>query len=222
MMVQNPVNVELTDDAGQNSDRAHPLRAPRRQAAWPPSPIFLKDVAQAEKGEPSDKTLASLAAPAGKTRRQLMADFVIRHDNFAKAYVNRVWGHLFGRGLNKEPTVDDFGSHNEVVHPELLNYLAEEFAKYNYDPKMLLEWICTQRRLLAQPRRPQGVRRPEVRPVLRPDAAQGHVPGGPVRVAAGRHQGRAARATTRTCKKLTERLDAASSSATSATTRGTS
>ena len=39
--------------------------------------------------------------------------------------------------------MDDFGSHNEVVHPELLAKLAEEFAKYKYDPKKLLEWICT-------------------------------------------------------------------------------
>ena len=65
------------------------------------------------------------------------------HDNFSRAFVNRMWGHLFGRGLNKEPTVDDFSSNNEVVHPELLDYLAEEFKKYNYDPKKLLEWICT-------------------------------------------------------------------------------
>src|SRR5205814_292635 len=47
-----------------------------------------------------------------------------------------------GRGLNKEPTVDDFSMNNELVHPELLNYLAEQFKQYNYDPKRLLEWIC--------------------------------------------------------------------------------
>ena len=68
---------------------------------------------------------------------------MIEHDNFARAFVNRMWGHLFGRGLNKEPAVDDFSSNNEIVHPELLDYLAEEFKKYNYDPKKLLEWICT-------------------------------------------------------------------------------
>ena len=39
--------------------------------------------------------------------------------------------------------MDDFNSNNKVVHAELLDYLAEEFKKYNYDPKKLLEWICT-------------------------------------------------------------------------------
>lgn len=103
-------------------------------------PEFLKDIAQAEKGEKSGKTLAT---DAGMSRRQQLAAFVVKHDNFAKAYVNRIWGHLFGRGLNKEPGVDDFGSNNEVVHPELLDELAKQFAQYDYDPKQLLFWVCT-------------------------------------------------------------------------------
>jgi hypothetical protein len=104
-------------------------------------PTFLKDIAQAEKGEKSEKFLPVSVESAG-TRREALAAFVVGHDNFAKAYVNRVWGHLFGRGLNKEAAVDDFGSHNVVVHPELLNRLAADFAKYGYDPKQLLSWIC--------------------------------------------------------------------------------
>ncbi|HET6573813.1 MAG TPA: DUF1549 domain-containing protein [Fimbriiglobus sp.] len=103
-------------------------------------PTFLKDYAQAERGEESNKTLDALP---GKTRREALAQYVVTHDSFAKAYVNRIWGHLFGRGLNKEASVDDFGSHNEVIHPELLARLAEDFARYQYDPKRLLEWICT-------------------------------------------------------------------------------
>ncbi|MGL6072588.1 MAG: DUF1549 domain-containing protein [Fimbriiglobus sp.] len=102
-------------------------------------PTFLKDIAQAEKGEKSDKFAANLSDT--KTRREAMARYVVSHDNFSKAYVNRMWGHFFGRGLCKEPSVDDFGSHNEVVHPELLAKLGEEFAKYNYNPKQLTEWI---------------------------------------------------------------------------------
>ena len=61
----------------------------------------------------------------------------------SRVCVNRMWGHLFGRGMLEEPAVDDFNSDNKVVHPELLDYFAEEFKKYNYDPKKLLEWICT-------------------------------------------------------------------------------
>jgi hypothetical protein len=115
----------------------------QRKASYP---IMLKDVDQAQKGEASTKRLvAGSTSPGleGKTRRQILAKWVTEHDNFGRAFVNRMWGHLFGRGLNKEPTVDDFSSNNEVVHPELLDFLAEEFKKYNYDPKKLLEWICT-------------------------------------------------------------------------------
>jgi hypothetical protein len=107
---------------------------------------MLRDLAQFEKSEPTGKRLVPGNIPerlSGMTRRQILAQWVTEHDNFGKAFVNRMWGHLFGRGLNAEPTVDDFSSNNQVVHPELLDYLAEEFKKYNYDPKKLLEWICT-------------------------------------------------------------------------------
>ena len=135
-----PVQVELSDDKSQNSLGLilYERRDGKRSAS---KPSFLKDLAQAEKGENSDKIIKP--EMEGKTRREIMADYVTSHDNFAKAYVNRIWGHLFGRGLNKDAPVDDFGSHNEVVHPELLTYLAEEFVKYNYDQKALMEWIAT-------------------------------------------------------------------------------
>lgn len=93
-----------------------------------------------ENGQTSGKILES--DPAGKSRRQQLAEWVVTHDSFSKAYVNRIWGHFFGRGLNKEPSVDDFGSHNELIHPDLLAYLADEFKNANYDPKKLLEWIA--------------------------------------------------------------------------------
>ncbi|HVK15533.1 MAG TPA: DUF1549 domain-containing protein [Fimbriiglobus sp.] len=133
--------VELTDSAALNPSSVvfYERRDGKLVAA---KPNFLKDYAQAERGEEPNKTLD--AAPGKfRTRREALARYVVTHDNFAKAYVNRIWGHLFGRGLNKEASVDDFGSHNEVVHPELLAKLAADFAQYQYDPKRLLEWVCT-------------------------------------------------------------------------------
>jgi hypothetical protein len=129
----------MTDDASMNPE-SKVYYEPRNGTTLATKPVFLKDYAQAEKGEKSMKKLPS--SMEGKTRRQLLAEYVVSHDNYAKAYVNRIWGHLFGRGLAKDPTIDDFGSHNEVIHPELLEKLASDFSKYNYDPKMLLEWIC--------------------------------------------------------------------------------
>jgi len=102
--------------------------------------VFLKGYAQIEIDEGSAKG-SRLAA--GKTRREQLAEFIVGHDNFGRAAVNRVWGHLFGRGLQKDPTIDDFGSHNEIVQRELIDRLAGDFAKYNYNLKALLEWICT-------------------------------------------------------------------------------
>ncbi len=134
------VQVSLDDATGQNAEgRVYYERRDGQLKSI--KPTFLKDVAQADKGEKSDKFLPASGGDA-KSRREALAQYVVGHDNFAKAYVNRIWGHLFGRGLNKEASIDDFGSHNEVVHPELLAKLGEDFAKYNYNPKLLVEWIC--------------------------------------------------------------------------------
>ena len=132
--------VSLSDDDGANKE-SRVFFERRDGKLMSTKPTFLKDYAQAEKGEPSSKKLPG--EMTGKTRRQILAEYIVAHDNFGKAYVNRMWGHLFGRGLNKDATIDDFGSHNDVVHPELLDKLAADFKQYGYDSKALLEWICT-------------------------------------------------------------------------------
>ena len=129
--------VELKDDAKANpSGRIFYERRDGQLKST--KPTFLKDIKTADLGERSEKYLPDSA----KSRREALAQYVVTHDNFAKAYVNRMWGHFFGRGLNKDAAVDDFGSHNPVVHAELLDRLATDFAGYNYDPKALMEWIC--------------------------------------------------------------------------------
>ncbi len=136
----NANSVTLTDMADLNPEMIvyYERRDGRRLGSFP---IMLKDYAQAQAGEKSSKMIAS--ASGSKTRRQQLAEWVVAHDNFSKAYSNRLWSHFFGRGLNKEAAADNFGSENEIVHPELLDYLGSEFAKYNYDPKKIMEWICT-------------------------------------------------------------------------------
>ena len=55
---------------------------------------------------------------------------------------NHVWTHLFGRGL--VPTVDDFGTRGEKPsHPELLDWLATEFARLGWSRKELIKLIVT-------------------------------------------------------------------------------
>lgn len=139
-----PPQLTLTDVPEWNKEGM--VRYERRDGQLRASfPVMLKTLQQAAERAPSSKRLIPGEMPSGMegmSRRQVLAQWVTEHDNFARAFVNRMWGHLFGRGLNKEPTVDDFSSNNVVVHPELLDYLAEQFKHYNYDPKRLLEWIC--------------------------------------------------------------------------------
>jgi len=76
------------------------------------------------------------------SRREELARFLTSHKNFNRAIVNRVWGQLFGRGMNVKAAYDDFGEHNEVVHDELLTKLGEQFAgSGGHDLRKLMKWI---------------------------------------------------------------------------------
>ncbi len=56
---------------------------------------------------------------------------------FTRVYVNRVWHHLFGRGI--VGSVDNFGVLGEApTHPELLDYLADQFARDGYSLKKMI------------------------------------------------------------------------------------
>ncbi len=67
--------------------------------------------------------------PEKATRRQELAAWLTSKDNpyFARSYVNRLWGYLFGVGII-EP-IDDIRAGNPATNPELLDYLTAEFLK---------------------------------------------------------------------------------------------
>ena len=77
--------------------------------------------------------------------RTAFAAWVTAKENpyFARATVNRVWAHFFGRGI-VEPIVN-LHPDNEPSHPELLDLLTEEFKQSDYDLKHLVRCITGSR-----------------------------------------------------------------------------
>ena len=89
---------------------------------------------------------AAFGEPAGEMgpdedRRERLVAWLTRPDNpyFARSTVNRVWYHLFGRGI-VEP-VDDFRDTNPPSNPELLDQLAAEFTQSGYRIKPVLRLV---------------------------------------------------------------------------------
>ena len=76
------------------------------------------------------------------SRLQQLAEAIVDHPTaaFNRNIVNRLWAHLFGRGL-VDP-VDLNHSANPPTHPEVLNLLADAFAEANYDVKWLLRELA--------------------------------------------------------------------------------
>jgi cytochrome c553 len=63
-----------------------------------------------------------------------------RNPLITRVMVNRVWHHLFGRGIVE--SVDNFGALGKPpTHPELLDYLASQFARDGWSIKRLIRAI---------------------------------------------------------------------------------
>ncbi len=95
--------------------------------------------------EPKPLDGPELKIPKDQDPRQVLVDWMARPGNpfFAKALVNRMWGHLLGRGL-VDP-VDDMRETNPPSNPELLDALAQDFSKHRFDVKHILRTICNSR-----------------------------------------------------------------------------
>jgi mono/diheme cytochrome c family protein len=112
-----------------------------------PKPAFiLKRGAYDAPGEPvSANTPAALPAfPASAPHNRLgLSKWLLQPDHplFARVIVNRFWQQMFGRGLVE--TSDNLGSQGSPpTHPELLDWLAREFADTGWDVKKFLKLIA--------------------------------------------------------------------------------
>ncbi|MCA9188382.1 MAG: DUF1553 domain-containing protein [Planctomycetales bacterium] len=80
---------------------------------------------------------------ADEDPRESLVNWMTESTNpfFAKVMANRVWAEIMGQGL-VEP-VDDMRLTNPPVNVPLLDFLAEDFRRHNYDIKHLIRTIMT-------------------------------------------------------------------------------
>jgi hypothetical protein len=83
--------------------------------------------------------------PTQSGRLQLAMWMTNRHNPLtARVMANRIWYHLFGRGIVE--TVDNFGALGErPTHPELLDHLAIRFVEHDWSVKKLIREIMLTR-----------------------------------------------------------------------------
>ncbi len=127
-------------------------RLGRKSFGQPPPYYASATVTSGEKNpltgkSPEPKYLDGLApkfTPEDDPRHALV-DWMAKPDNpfFARALVNRMWGHFLGRGLYHE--VDDLRDTNPPSNPELLDALAKDFVAHQFDVKHVIRTILNSR-----------------------------------------------------------------------------
>lgn len=110
------------------------------KVAMPGSAEATKDQqkAEAKKIEEWKKNKTQPPAPTHSARARLveLALSVQERDFFNKAIVNYLWYRMFGHGLVMP--IDQMHSENPSSHPELLAWLARDFAAHQYDIQRLI------------------------------------------------------------------------------------
>jgi hypothetical protein len=127
-------------------------RLGRKSFGEPPPYFAASSVTTGEKNPRTGKTPEPKYpdGPAAKSTpeddpRHALVDWMAKPDNpfFAKALVNRMWGHFLGRGLYHE--VDDLRDSNPPSSPELLDALAKDFVKHQFDVRYIIRTILQSR-----------------------------------------------------------------------------
>ena len=93
---------------------------------------------------PTDVSLPQISRR--ESGRLQLAEWLTRRDNplTARVMVNRVWHHLFGKGI--VATVDNFGAMGRPpTNPGLLDYLALQFVDQDWSVKSLIREIVLSR-----------------------------------------------------------------------------
>lgn len=150
-------------DLYQKSQRLRPPNPDNKDEATkakvvPTSHIYAGGSVYAESESVSPGVLSALGLPADQQvgddpfrlpdemagRRLALARWIARADNplTLRSIVNRVWHYHFGRGIAPNP--NNFGASGaRPTHPELLDYLSQQFVKQGWSLKHLHRLILT-------------------------------------------------------------------------------
>ena len=155
---------ELAKGLGPIADEA------RKIAAEMPQPTYVLAMAEGTREEADIYIRGShinlgkkvpprnLAALGGQEVNRLgLAEQIASRQNslVARVFVNRLWHHLFGRGI--VATVDDFGPQGRAPsHPALLDHLATEFMSNHWSTKTAIRKM-----VLSQTYRQSSVASPD-------------------------------------------------------------
>jgi hypothetical protein len=110
------------------------------EAVEPGTPAVLPPL---ENRQEASRVLSRSPGPSPSTRLHL-AHWLVSSENplTARVVMNRTWQHYFGKGIVE--TENDFGSQGALPsHPELLDWLACEFARQGWDIKYMDRLIVT-------------------------------------------------------------------------------
>ncbi len=152
-LVHHPEYFALTNRIGDLKKRIDEtdLMIPRtlvmEEMAEPRPTFVLVRGAYDKKGEPvTTATPSHLPAfsSAQPTNRLGLARWLVdsRNPLTARVTVNRLWQSVFGTGLVR--TSEDFGLRGETPsHPELLDWLANEFVRTGWDVKRMMKLLVT-------------------------------------------------------------------------------
>ena len=96
--------------------------------------------------------------PLFSRREQFVQHVVKEHPLIARAFVNRIWALLMGRGIVHP--FDEMDSTNEPSHPELLDWLSEDFRRSKYNIRRLVKAILQSYAYQLASHRPDGIEDP--------------------------------------------------------------
>jgi len=122
------VDQDFSGETGRNKDQAEIFYEKRNGLVAVAYPVFVDGTKIQRSGYVNVVN-----------RRQEFAKLMIESPYFSKAMVNRTWAHFLGYGFTSP--ADDLGPHNSPSNAALLEFLALEFTKSDFDFRRLVLWI---------------------------------------------------------------------------------